>query len=192
MSWLIERGPTEVGSGGYDATVWQWTLRDEASNEVTSCLVQVSGTAMATAEDLLPTLVADARRSCGQTALETVLDWIVPPSRIELGTSSQRPRMFGGVPPTPGGDEAVSETARIRDLAAWFAEQGIDLEIERQGDGWNALMIPQHVRLGSADYGRGPTRLEAAEDAKRRFLARMGVPPDQTSPEAAPAASRTN
>src|SRR5439155_25851737 len=108
-----------------------------------------------------------ARRTQGRTVVSDVLNWAVPPQRLELGTTTTRPRTYGGVETT---QETVERDSVVQEITDWFGSKGIDLYVEREGDTWTAVMIPQNVRLGSADYGTGNTPAEAAEEAKRRFL----------------------
>jgi hypothetical protein len=121
---------------------------------------------MAVDEGSLPRVVAEAKRTHGRSVVEGFLSWVVPPSRIELDTSTTRPRSSGGVPPNEDSDQAA-----LQETVEWFALKGIDLHIEREGDGWVAVMIPQNTRLGSADYGIGGTPEEAAQNARSMFSA---------------------
>lgn len=164
MSWAFEaQQPREITSHGYDAVVWEWGLRDAQSGDTATALVFLSGTAMAVADDQLPFVVTEAKRTRGRSAVEPFLHWSVPPRRIELDTSTQRPRTHGGL------QRANGDAHELRELTRWFSERGIDLELEQRDENWTALMLPQGVRVGSADYGVGKSALEAAADARRRF-----------------------
>jgi hypothetical protein len=119
---------------------------------------------MATADAQLPRVVADAKASQGRAAVEQFLDWVVPPGRIELSTTTESPRVWGGIRTAEGSNERL-----LQDVTEWFTERNIELVVERRGDHWTAIMLPSGTRIGAADYGRGPTASEAARDAKRRF-----------------------
>ena len=169
MSWVIaSQQPREIMSHGYDAVIWEWSLRDPDSQDDATTLVFLSGTAMAVADDHLPNVVASAKQTRGRSVVERFLHWSVPPRRIELDTSTEVPRTQGGLERAGGQDHA------LREITRWFADRGIDLEVEQRGERWTAIMLPRGVRVGSADYGVGRSALEAASDAQRRY--EMGAP----------------
>jgi hypothetical protein len=61
------------------------------------------------------------------------------------------------------------EQRQIEEIRAWFDERGYDLYVhEIEGHGWRAPFMQKGVRIGSSDYGVGPTALAAAEDARSR------------------------
>lgn len=165
VSWVFtSEAPRELRSHGYDATVWEWSLRENRTGSETRTLVLVSGTAMEVADEQLPAVVARAKATRGRSAIEPFLSWVVPPRRIELDTATERPRPLGGIRQSAGSSEE-----RLQEISRWFAERGIDLELDRRGEHWTAIMLPRGVRVGSADYGVGDTPAEAAEDALRRY-----------------------
>jgi len=167
MSWEIAFSePRELPPQGYDASVWEWRLRNPTTEADARTLVFISGTAMATADESLPSVVVRAKATQGRAAVEEFLDWAVPPRKIELGTTTERPRASGGLRATGAVDERL-----VQELTAWFSDRDIDLELERRDDQWFAIMLRRGVRVGSADYGIGPTPAEAAQDAKTRFEA---------------------
>jgi hypothetical protein len=64
----------------------------------------------------------------------------------------------------------MSEDEEVREIVGWFRERGIFLGFTTFGpDNWQAPMMREDTWVGSADYGVGKTKLEAAQDAKRRF-----------------------
>lgn len=155
--------PRELRSHGFDATVYEWSLENEITQARATSSVFISGSAMAS-DGVLPQVVAEAKASRGRSVVAQFLDWAVPPRKFELDTSTERPRLSGGV-------RAASEAegGDLQSITEWFSERNIDLEIEQRGNYWTAIMLPRGVRIGSADYGRGVSALEAAEDAKQRF-----------------------
>lgn len=85
MAWRITSGPDSGPWEGRDAVGWLWFLeRDDGATR--RVLVEVSGTAMATADEYLPSETGEARRSRGRSEIEKVLEDDEPPRRISLGT----------------------------------------------------------------------------------------------------------
>src|SRR5712691_2619185 len=167
MAWRVIQNGTELTHHGYDARMWRWNVVDEESGAEKPIIVRVSGTALASAPADLPDVVAEARETDGRAAVRRFLDWIVPPDTIELDTFTEQPRAIGGIPRVPDAEDEVPE---LREISEWFRQRGIALHVERNGDDWLAPMLPLDRDVGSASYGTGPTPLEAARDARDRFL----------------------
>jgi hypothetical protein len=87
MAWHLEpdSGPFPGPWEGKDAVSWVWEIyRDDESRRV---LIEVSGTAMAVADEYLPEETARARATSGKSEIEKMLELDDPPSRISLGTT---------------------------------------------------------------------------------------------------------
>jgi hypothetical protein len=87
MAWLLEpnSGPFPGPWEGKDAVSWIWEIyRDGESRRV---LIEVSGTAMAIADEYLPEETARARATSGRSEIEKILELDDPPNRISLGTT---------------------------------------------------------------------------------------------------------
>lgn len=87
MAWHLEdrSGPYGAPWEGRDSTVWVWELyRDDQSRRV---VVEVSGTAMAVADEFLPAVTAEAKQTNGRSEIEKILEQPEPPRRISLGTT---------------------------------------------------------------------------------------------------------
>jgi hypothetical protein len=85
--WRLEdrSGPYSAPWDGKDAVGWIWEIyRDDESRRVR---VDVSGTAMAIADEFLPMETAEARRTHGRSEVEKILEAPNPPRRISLGTT---------------------------------------------------------------------------------------------------------
>lgn len=165
MSWrFVGAEPRELRSHGFDATVYEWSLESQITDARTASSVFISGSAMTSSDAALPRVVAEAKASRGRSVVGQFLDWAVPPRKFELDTSTERPRVSGGVRAA-----AEADGGDLQSITDWFSERNIDLEIEQRGNYWTAIMLPRGVRIGSADYGRGMSALQAAEDAKQRF-----------------------
>jgi hypothetical protein len=89
VAWRIVDGPGEGPWEGKDAVAWIWTLESDADRR--RILVEVSGTAMAVAEETLPEDVREARRTLGRSAVEVVLELPDPPPRISFTTQGLSP-----------------------------------------------------------------------------------------------------
>jgi hypothetical protein len=87
MAWQLEpnSGPFPGPWEGKDAVSWVWEIYRDG--EAVRVLVEVSGTAMAVADEYLPDETARARATSGRSEIEKVLDLDVPPRRISLGTT---------------------------------------------------------------------------------------------------------
>ena len=77
---------------------------------------------------------------------------------------------------------------RERELEAWFDGAGFDLygdSFERNGkEAWAAIAIPRSSGIDAAAFGRGPTKVDAAEDLLADFeaaLARLATEPTTRS-----------
>lgn len=67
------------------------------------------------------------------------------------------------------------ERVEVDDIKLWFHERGYELILHQPGgvqSGWFAPFMRHDSTGGSAAYGWGQTRLEAAQDAQREFLQR--------------------
>ena len=91
--WNIIGDPEEIERPGWDARFWKWSLQD--GDRRASTLVKISGTAMAA--DVAYSATAQAKESLGREAVESTLDWYVPPAEIEF-TTETGPTLDGGVP----------------------------------------------------------------------------------------------
>jgi hypothetical protein len=60
------------------------------------------------------------------------------------------------------------DSRRVREIIAWFDNQGMELWLHQVGDDWSAPMMSYSSSIGAGAYGRGKTAREAAEDAKQR------------------------
>jgi len=102
-------------------------------------LVEVSGTAMAVAEEHLPPETAEARATHGQSEVERVLEFDELPTRVALGTTGRvAPAPFEGEPAAEpgwwvvlnGGD--VGGAAALRQLSQLFQDGDVRV-VERGG-----------------------------------------------------------
>jgi hypothetical protein len=83
--WHIVDGPGEGPWEGRDAVGWLWTLKNDAGDRW-RVLVEVTGTAMATADEFLPEETREAKLTSGRSEVERVLQEEEPPERITLHT----------------------------------------------------------------------------------------------------------
>jgi hypothetical protein len=92
VPWRIEStsGPYGAPWEGKDVTGWVWEIYD--GERSTRILVEVSGSAMATEDQFLPTETAHAKATEGRSEVEKVLDSEQPPRRITLGTTGYADR----------------------------------------------------------------------------------------------------
>lgn len=88
MPWQIrpDSGPSPAPWDGRDATGWVWRIYGDGDTS-RAVLVEVSGTAMAIADEYLPDETRRARASSGRSEVEKVLDLEDPPTRLSLGTT---------------------------------------------------------------------------------------------------------
>lgn len=172
MAWRIASGPDETRTGSFDGVQWRFRLEDE-QGRAANVTVGVSGTALAVAS--VPPVTAEAIATRGRTAIERVLEWPEPPTQITF-TTEESPAVSGGVPPDESGQDVdVHEQAEVDSIRIWFDERGYELVLHQPGGregGWFAPFMRHDSDVGSAAYGWGRTRLEAARDAQREFRQR--------------------
>lgn len=89
MAWHLtdDAGPFTAPWEGKDAVGWVWEILNDDETESRRVLVEVSGTAMAVADEFLPRETADAKNTEGRSEVEKVLGEVDPPRRITLGTT---------------------------------------------------------------------------------------------------------
>jgi len=172
MVWRIE-GDAELLEGhGADATIWRWCLLDDAGLR-TEVDVKVSGSAMASALELLPEPVGNAVLSQGRTTVEELLTWWQPPRVVALHAGSENLGLAlkaGGSQDEILDDDHPAATRRREIIEAWFAERAASLWYDRHGDVWSALILPDEARVGAARAGTGATKTAAAQDALKLYL----------------------
>jgi hypothetical protein len=72
---------------------------------------------------------------------------------------------------------------RLGEIVQWFLDRNVLLGFDNVGgDEWHAIMLPDNTRIGSAAYGTGATKLEAAEAAQQRSRDRLARPVPSTGP----------
>jgi hypothetical protein len=94
MPWTIRDGPRPGPWEGKDAVGWRWEI--ERNGETRRMLVEVSGTAMGSANERLPGETVAAKETEGRSAVESILDREDPPGRISLGTRDRTEQPWRG------------------------------------------------------------------------------------------------
>ena len=84
MPWRINGRISPYARPGVDANGWLWEI--ERDGEPRRVLVEISGTAWASAEEALPRETREAIHTEGRSELEKVLDGQEPPRVIACGT----------------------------------------------------------------------------------------------------------
>jgi hypothetical protein len=119
MTWVLQGRAEELNPAGYDGRIWQWRLQpashpDEGERTIT---VRISGTALAMGSETLPRRIQLARSSAGQSEVEQVLDWQVPPDVLDISSRHVMPQ----------GGEPGPEQRELVEILAWFADQDISV-----------------------------------------------------------------
>jgi hypothetical protein len=165
MAWTIGSNPEDVHFGGYDGYAWRWCLESDHGLRSES-IVKISRTAMGVSLETLPEATRRARETSGRSAVEIFLEWFEPPHVLEFHSKSTSPMVGGGSEQPPSESDPRTES-RLQEIEAFMRDRRITLRLDRVGEEWVALLIPDALRLGATDAGVGRSRLEAAEDAKR-------------------------
>lgn len=89
MPWHLTEnsGPFVAPWEGKDAVAWVWEIYADEASESRRVLVEVSGIAVAIADEFLPSETAEAKNTKGRSEVEKVLGEVDPPRRITLGTT---------------------------------------------------------------------------------------------------------
>jgi hypothetical protein len=97
VTWRLEdhSGPYSAPWEGRDASGWVWEIYREGESR--RVIVEISGTAMSIADEFLPDITVQAKRTQGRSEIEKVLEDSDPPRRISLGTTAY----LGGPPQRP-------------------------------------------------------------------------------------------
>jgi len=85
MAWRVVSGPEKGPWEGKDVVGWVYDLEAD-DGRAKRVLVEVSGPAMASDDEALPSGTVNAKRTQGRSAVEAVSERQDPPSRITCGT----------------------------------------------------------------------------------------------------------
>jgi hypothetical protein len=83
--WMVMTGFGEVDSGNRDATAYCWEI--QRSEEIRRITVFISGTAMRSADERLPSEVVAAKNTHGRSVLSTLVGLDEPPRQVMVTTA---------------------------------------------------------------------------------------------------------
>jgi hypothetical protein len=138
--WEIESGPEEIERPGWDAQFWKWSLQE--GERRASTVVKISRTAMAA--EVAYSATALAKESRGREAVESFLDWYLPPAQIEF-TTETGPTHEGGVPWNRIGHYRTSdESGKVVCRRCGWQESPASVIFQRR-DGVGVVRATEHL-----------------------------------------------